>query len=78
MLMYYVCQGVLSFCKAEAVKAGHLKSIKMEKTVYICLHILLCMCPHTEAVKAGHLKSIKMEKAIYMYCVSYISVITAD
>ena len=28
-------QGVLSFCKGEAVKAGHLKSIKMEKNVLV-------------------------------------------
>ena len=28
-------QGVLSFCKAEAVKAGHLKSIKMEKAILV-------------------------------------------
>jgi len=28
-------QGVLSFCKGEAVKADHLKSIKMEKNVLV-------------------------------------------
>jgi hypothetical protein len=44
MLMYYVCQGVLSFCKAEAVKAGHLKSIKMEKTVYIYVSTYCYVC----------------------------------